>query len=93
MTIQSILLGFVISTLYGSLFHVWRGGSLGKLIFFLIMAWGGFWAGHFLSIQLDWHFLKIGPLHTGLATATSFLALAVAAFISASPEKPGIDKP
>jgi hypothetical protein len=61
----------IISTLYGALFHLWRGGSVGRLIFYLCLAWAGFWIGQFLAIQLGWTFLSVGSLNLGLATALS----------------------
>jgi len=71
MTIPAILIGVLISTLYGALFHLWRGGSVGRLIFYLCLAWAGFWVGQFLAIQLGWMFLSVGSLHLGLATILS----------------------
>jgi len=35
MTLPAFLLGFVLSTLYGAAFHLWRGGSIGRLFFYL----------------------------------------------------------
>jgi len=75
MTLPAILFGMIISTLYGALFHLWRGGSVGRLIFYLCLAWAGFWIGQFLAIQLGWTFLSVGSLHLGLATALSAVFL------------------
>jgi hypothetical protein len=68
MTLPTILIGMLISTLYGVLFHLWRGGSVGRLIFYLFLAWAGFWIGQFLALQLGWTFLSVGSLHLGLAS-------------------------
>ncbi len=75
MTIPAFLLGLIISTLIGAAFHLWRGGSLGKLMFYLLLGWAGFWIGHFLAGQLGWTFLSIGPLHLGMATILSIIFL------------------
>jgi hypothetical protein len=75
MTIPALLLGFVISTLYGTLFHLWRGGGAARFLLYLILGWLGFWAGHTLAVHLGWSFLDIGPLHLGMATLGSFVFL------------------
>jgi uncharacterized membrane protein YeaQ/YmgE (transglycosylase-associated protein family) len=75
MTLPSFLLGMLISTLYGIVFHFWKRGGLGRMLFYLFLGWAGFWAGHFLASRLDWQFDSLGPLHLGTATAGSFLFL------------------
>jgi hypothetical protein len=75
MTLPSMLLGVVISSLYGATFHLLRGGNLGRLILYIILAWVGFWIGHFAAGVLDWPFWSIGELHVGLGTVVSVLFL------------------
>ena len=76
MTIPGLLFGFITSSLYGALFHLWRGGGAGRLLLYLILSWIGFWAGHFIGFKLNWAlFLRIGPLYFGTATLGSFLLL------------------
>jgi hypothetical protein len=75
MNTPSILLGIILSTLYGSGFHLWRGGNLGRLILYLILGWAGFWIGQALANSLGWNFLSFGPLHLGMATLLSFIFL------------------
>ena len=59
MPLPTILLGIVLSTLYGAAFHVLRGGSMAELLFYLLLAWAGFWIGNQLAIILAGRF---GPL-------------------------------
>lgn len=77
MTFPSILIGIVISSLYGAVFHLIKGGGLGRLLLYLILAWIGFWLGHIIASRLGWSFLPYGPLQLGSATlgaaATLFL--------------------
>jgi hypothetical protein len=87
MTLASFLLGFVLSSLYGALFHLWRGGNIYRLMLYLILSWMGFWIGHFLASFLDWTFLSIGPLHVGLASITSILFLFIGYWLSLLPRK------
>ena len=68
MTIPSLLFGLLLSTFYGVTFHVWRGGSAGKLILYLILSWIGFWAGHILAEYFGWSLINLGPINLGLAT-------------------------
>jgi hypothetical protein len=75
MNTPSILLGIILSTLYGSGFHLWRGGNLGRLILYMILGWAGFWIGQALATSLGWNFLSLGPLHLGMATLLSFIFL------------------
>ena len=78
----TFLLGFLISTFYGAAFHLWRGGGIGRLIFYLILAWCGFWVGQFLGSQLGLTLWSIGSLHLGIATLLSLLFLAVGYWLS-----------
>ncbi|MCJ7724422.1 MAG: hypothetical protein MUP03_09840 [Anaerolineales bacterium] len=82
MTFPSFFLGLLISTLYGALFHLIRGGGLGRLLFYLILAWIGFWGGHLLADWLGWSFGMLGPLNLGLATILSLIVLVVGYWLS-----------
>ena len=76
MSSTTILLGFVISTLFGALFHLWRGGKAGRLLLYLILSWIGFWAAHFLAELFNWDFDQLGKLHIGLGILGSITSLA-----------------
>lgn len=76
------LLGFVLSTLYGALFHLWRDGGAGRLILYLLLSWGGFWAGHFIAAYFNLGFDSLGQLHLGSATLGSILFLGVGYWLS-----------
>ena len=82
MTIPALVLGIVLSTLYGAIFHLWRGGGLNRLFLYLFLSWVGFWAGHILASSLGWTFDKLGPLHVGAATVVSLMALGVGYWLS-----------
>ena len=75
MTLPALLIGILISTLYGAAFHLWRGGSLWRLILYLILGWIGFWLGQFIAVQLDWSVGSVGQLHLGMATFFSAIFL------------------
>ena len=75
MTIPSLLFGILLSSFYGAAFHVWRGGSAGRLILYLILSWIGFWTGHIVAEYLGWSLLNLGPINLGMATLFSLLFL------------------
>lgn len=76
MTLPAYLLGFLISTLYGAIFHLLRGGNFGRLLLYIILGWLGFWSGQIAANLLAWEFLGFGPLHLGMATISSIIFLA-----------------
>lgn len=65
MTPQGILFGFCIGTLLGALFHLWKGGSLKRLLLYLVLGNLGFWAGHWLAGTFNGQWLRFGPLNLG----------------------------
>lgn len=82
MPLPTLILGILISTLYGALFHFWRGGSLGRLILYLVLGWLGFWTGHTLAGLWGWTFASLGTLRLGAATIGSFIFLAIGYWLS-----------
>jgi len=82
MNLPNLLLGFVISTLYGALFHFWKGGSIYRLILLLVLAGLGFWVGHFVGGFLNLSFWTVGILNIGMATLGSAVFLFVGNWLS-----------
>jgi hypothetical protein len=81
MTLPSFLFGMLISVTISIAFHLWRGGSLGQLIFYLIMGVAGFWVGQFLAAWLGITFLSYGPLYLGVAIPVCLLFLLIARWL------------
>lgn len=82
MTIPSLIFALLIASLYGALYHLIRGGGLGRLLLFLIFGWTGFAAGHFLGIWRGWILLPVGELNLGLSTLGSIFFLIVGDWVS-----------
>lgn len=82
MTLLTILLGFVIASIPGALFHFWKGGSLWRLFLYLLLAWIGFWVGHFIGGAIGWTFGSYGALHIGMGLLTSIVLLGVGYWLS-----------
>ena len=77
MTLAAFIFGGLIATFYGAAFHLIRGGGLGQLIVYILLSWIGFWAGHFISEQLNLSFFSLGQLNLGIATITSVFLMII----------------
>jgi hypothetical protein len=82
MTLPAFLFGFLISTMLGAAFHLWKDGGVWRLLLFLILSGSGFWLGHALSLAVGWDFWKLGPLRIGFAIIGSVVFLGVGYWLS-----------
>jgi hypothetical protein len=82
MTIPSLVFALLIASLYGALYHLIRGGGLGRLLLFLIFGWMGFAAGHLVGIWQEWILIPMGELNLGMSTIGSLVFLVVADWVS-----------
>jgi hypothetical protein len=82
MTIPALLFGILVSTFLGAGFHVWRGGNLGRLILYILLAWAGFWSGHLMAVALEFNAFSVGPLHIGMAMVGSVVFLFLGYWLS-----------
>ncbi len=82
MTIPGIIFGLVVATLLGCLLHLWRGGGFGRLVYYILISWVGFWAGHIIGVSLGWNFWNVGPLNLGMAILGNVIILAVGYWLS-----------
>jgi hypothetical protein len=83
----SVILGFLLATLYGALFHVLFGGDLRRLALFLLVGWLGFALGQVFGTVGGFKLLSIGQIHTFSATLGAWLALLAAHFLTAAPRE------
>lgn len=82
MSFPTILLGLILSTLYGAVFHLWRGGNAGRLLLYLILSWVGFWLGQLIANYLNFSFDTIGQLHLLFSSLGSLVFLAIGYWLS-----------
>jgi uncharacterized membrane protein YeaQ/YmgE (transglycosylase-associated protein family) len=82
MSIPTLILGLILSTLYGALFHLWRGGNAGRLLLYLLLAWIGFWVGQFIGNLLNISIDILGQLHIVTATLGSLVLLFIGYWLS-----------
>lgn len=87
MTVPSLLLGFLLASACGFVFHLIRGGRTPRLILFLITSWVAFFIGHILSEMLNWRFMRVGTLNVFPALLSTIIGL-IAASVLAGPETP-----
>lgn len=82
MTLPAIVFSFFVATLFGSLLHVWRGGSLFRLALYLLLSWAGFFGGHWLAEVFSLSFLDLGTIHLGAAILGSLVTLGIGYWLS-----------
>ncbi len=75
MTLPAFLFGFLVSTFLGAVFHLWKDGGFGRLVLYILLAWVGFWVGHFLGNMWHFTFASIGPLRLGMALLVGVVTL------------------
>jgi uncharacterized membrane protein YccC len=92
MTLPSLLLGLLLASASGFLFHLIRGGRIPRLLLYLITAWGAFFIGHFISELLDWRLMRVGTINLFPALLATFIGL-LAASVLAGPESARRRKP
>jgi len=81
MTGPGFALGLVFSLLVGSLFHVWRDGGPGRLLYYLALSVAGFFIAQWIGTLLNWAVFQVGTLDFGVATAGSLLFLWVGSWL------------
>ena len=82
MNIVTILFGWLMATLLGALFHLWRDGGFWKLLLYLGLSWAGFWLGNWAAGDWGVKFLLVGGLNLGLALIGSLIFLFVGHWVS-----------
>ena len=70
-----VLLGLLLGSLYGTIFHLWRGKSLRDFLIYLVAGIIGFGFGQGLGMALGFNMWLIGPLHVVEATVVSWISL------------------
>jgi len=77
MNITSYIFGCILALLFGALFHLWRGGGLGKLLLFLTLSLVGFFLGHLVFEHYKVAFMNVGGVQMagGIVGSLIFLFL------------------
>jgi hypothetical protein len=88
MTTPSLYLGFLIATAAGLVFHLVRGGNLGRLLLYVATAWVAFFSGHFVAELINWQVLRVGTLNLFAAVLAMLIGLVAASFLAGSNPSP-----
>ena len=87
MNSPATVLGLVLCILYGAAFHLLKGGSFWRLVFYLILSTAGFFLGNYLAQFFNFSLFQIGSLNLGVATIFSFLLLFLGYWLSLGGKK------
>jgi hypothetical protein len=83
MTLPAFLFALMIASLYGALYHFFRGGGgFGRLMLYLGLSALGFAIGHLIGWWRGWVFASLGSLNMGMSTLGSFLILVFGDWLS-----------
>ncbi len=77
MNYSSYLFGFILATLLGALFHLWRNGGGVCLLLYLVFSWIGFFIGQTIANYFGFNFFSVGPVNIigGIVGSIAFLLL------------------
>lgn len=90
MNIASYLFAWILATLLGALFHLWRDGGFWKLLFYIGLSWAGFFVGHLIASSINFTLMTYGSVHLAGGILGSLVFLFVGHWlgrINASPDK------
>ena len=82
MTLPAIVFSIFMALMLGSLLHLWRGGSLMRLLLYLVLSLIGFFGGHFAANLLSIRFFRVGPINLGLGILGSLVLLGLGYWLS-----------
>ena len=82
MTIPSLLFALLIALLYGSLYHLLRGGGFWRLVLYLGLSILGFAVGHLIGLWRGWIFMQMGSLNLGMSSIGSLVVLVLGDWLS-----------
>ena len=82
MNLPAYALGLVYALLLGTLFHVWRDGGVGRLLFHMLLSVAGAAAGQWVGNWQGWMLFPIGALNLGLVTLGSIIVVNLGHWLS-----------
>jgi hypothetical protein len=82
--LPGILLGWLLASAIGLVFHLVRGGRLGRMALYLVSAWLGFGLGHWIGEWLHIDALRVGAINLLTAVLGALLALGLTEILAPS---------
>lgn len=75
---SGLVLGFLLASIYGGVFHLIFGGPIRRILVYLFAAWLGFFIGQFIGDFFNFEILKLGKIHLVSASIGAWAALLAA---------------
>lgn len=82
MTLPALLFSVLITLLYGSLYHLIRGGGFWRLLLYFVLSMFGFALGHLVGLWRGWVWIPLGSINLGPSSIGSFLILVFGDWLS-----------
>jgi len=79
---SGLVLGFLLASAYGAIFHLVFGGPVRRIILYLGAAWTGFFIGQLMGDFLNFELLKLGKIHLVSASVGAWVLLLVAHWLA-----------
>ena len=92
MNVATYIFGWIIATLLGAVFHLWKDGGFWKLVFYIILSWIGFFLGHLIAKSAGFNLMSVGSLHLGGGIIGSIVVLFAGHWFSRIESFPGQSK-
>lgn len=89
MNLPAIVLGLLIASAAGLLYHLVRGGPLARMALYVASAWIAFGAGHAVGDWLGLSLLRLGALNLFPALLATLLALLLTDALAPPAKKAG----
>ena len=67
MTTPAYLISIILATLYGAVFHLYKGGDASRILLYVVSSWMGFIIGHNVS-QIVGASISVSYTHLTLPT-------------------------
>lgn len=92
MNVATYIFGWVMATLLGAVFHLWKDGGFWKLVIYIVLSWIGFFLGHFIAKSAGFNFMNVGSLYFGGGIIGSIIILFAGHWFSRIESFPGQSK-
>ncbi|MEN6531706.1 MAG: hypothetical protein ABFD17_08040 [Anaerolineaceae bacterium] len=92
MNVATYIFGWVMATLLGAVFHLWKDGGFWKLVIYIILSWIGFFLGHLIAKSAGFNFMNVGSLYLGGGIIGSIIVLFAGNWFSQIESFPGQSK-
>ena len=89
MNVSTYIFGWILATLLGAVFHLWKDGGFWKLVIYIILSWIGFFLGHVIAKSTGFNFMNVGSLHLVGGIIGSIIALFAGHWFSRIESFPG----